>query len=262
LVEPGSTVMLSVGGQSIAASVAANGNWTAQIPPSAIPGGTGGLPVTITATDAAGNTATLTETVAMDTDAPETLNWVGYGRDGSGVDQIRTGITDDAVYLGRLAGSDANPMILDVTLADSTDIPVLGQTYHTPASTIPDGTHLVLASTDAAGNTSGAYLVTDDPSTSAVRMSDAIARSLGEFNIDTIDLHFAEDSSLTITEAQIAALSLTTDTVTVLGGNDDSVTIRGAQAQGSNGAGFNLFTLGDATLLIDEDIMQVHTGVV
>ncbi|MBS0125602.1 Ig-like domain-containing protein [Thetidibacter halocola] len=262
VVEPGSTVMLAVGGQSIAASVAANGGWTAQIPPSAIPGGTGGLPVTITATDAAGNTATLTEMVAMDTDAPETLSWVGYGRDGGGVDQIRTGITDDAVYLGRLAGTDANPMILDVALADSTDIPILGQTYHTPVSTIPDGTHLVLASTDAAGNSSGAYLVTDDPATNAVRMSDQIAQALGEFDVDTIDLHFAEDSSLTITEAQIVALSSITDTVTVMGGNDDIVTIRGAQAQGSNGAGYNVFTLGDATLLIDDDITQVHTGVV
>lgn len=261
-VEPGSTLELSVGGETITATVAADGSWSADIPASAITGGTGSLDIGITATDAAGNVETITQSVGLDTEAPDTLNWVGYGRDGSGVDQIRTEITEDTVYIGQLAGSDSNPMILDVSLADSTDIPALGQTYHSPASTIPDGTHLVLTSTDAAGNTSGAYLVTDDPATNEVRMSDDIADALGEYQIDTIDLHFAEDSNLTITEAQITALSSTSDAVTVHGGSDDSVTITGAQSHGSTGDGFNVFTLGDATVLIDDDITNIHTGVV
>ena len=89
-------------------------------------------------------------------------------------------------------------------------------------------------------------------------MSDDIAEALSDFQIDTIDLHFAEDSNLTITEAQIKALSENSDTVTIRGGSDDSVTITGAIAEGNDGNGFNVFSLGDATLLIEDDITQVH----
>lgn len=261
-VEPGSTVVLNVGGQSIAATVTGDGQWSADIPPSAIAGGTGSLTVEIVATDAAGNVDSTSKTLGLDTEAPDTLAWTGYGRDGTGIDQIRTEITEDTLYLGQLAGTDAAPLVLDVALADVTEIPVLGETYITPSNTIPDGTQLVLTSTDAAGNTSGALLVTDDPATNTVAMSDQIADALGSFQIDTIDLHFAEDSNLTITEAQITALSSTTDTVAVEGGSDDSVTITGATAQGGNGSGYNVFTLGDATILIDDDITNVNTGVV
>jgi len=260
-VEAGSTVVLSVGGETITATVVGS-NWSANIPASAIGSGTGTLSVMVTATDEAGNIDSTVKEIGLDTDVPETLNWTGYGRDGSGIDQIRTEITDDTLYLGQLAGSDSNPVVLNVALASVTEVPELGTTFITPSSNIPDGTHLVLTSTDAAGNTSGAYLVTDDPSTSTVKMSDQIAQALNAHQVDTIDLHFAEDSNLTITEAQITALSDTTDTVRIEGGSDDSVTITGATAQGSNGQGYNVFTLGDATLLIDDEITSVNTGVV
>jgi hypothetical protein len=165
------------------------------------------------------------------------------------------------VFLGQLTDPAGTPDVTAVAIDTTTDIPAIGQSYIDLTGSVADGTHLVLTSTDAAGNTSGSYLVTDDPATNTVQMSDDIASALSDFQIDTIDLHFAEDSSLTITEAQIKALSDHTDTVTIRGGSDDSVTITGAQAQGSqtvDGEGFNVFALGDARLLIEDDITSIH----
>lgn len=260
-VEDGSTVTVTVGGMAHVATVDASGSWSVDIPPAAMPTGTQSAPVLIEATDPAGNTRAITETLSVDTDAPGTLNWTGYGRDGAGVDLIRTELTSDDVFLGQLDGPAGTPTVSAVGIDTSTDIPVLGQTYIDLTGSVPDGTHLVLASTDAAGNTSGSYLVTDDPATNTVLMSDDIAGALSDFQIDTIDLHFAEDSNLTITEAQIKALSDHTDTVTIRGGADDSVTITGASAQGTqtvDGEDFNVFTLGDARLLIEDDISAIH----
>lgn len=260
-VEIGSGVTVTVGGMAHVATVDGAGNWTVDIPPSAIPAGTLSAPVLIEAVDPAGNTRAITETLSIDTEQPDTLGWTGYGRDGSGVDLIRTEITGDDVFLGQLSDPSGTPDVTPVAIDTTTDIPAIGQSYIDLTGSVPDGTHLVLASTDAAGNTSGAYLVTDDPATNAVQMSDDIAQALSDFQIDTIDLHFAEDSSLTITEAQIKALSDFTDTVTVRGGSDDQITITGATAQGSrtvDGEDFNVFELGDATLLIQDDITSVH----
>ncbi len=260
-VEVGSAVTVTVGGMAHVAAVDAAGNWTVDIPSAAIPTGTLSAPVEIEAVDPAGNTRTITEALSIDTDQPDTVSWTGYGRDGSGVDLIRTEITTDDVFLGQLDDPTGSPSVIAVNVDASTDIPAIGQTYMDLDGSVPDGTHLVLTSTDAAGNTSGAYLVTDDPATNTVLMSDDVAQALSDFQIETIDLHFAEDSSLTITEAQIKALSDHTDTVTIRGGSDDQVTITGAQAQGTrtvDGEGFNVFSLGDATLLIEDDITSVN----
>lgn len=265
-VEVGSTVIVTFGGVAHTAIVAANGAWSVDIPPSSIQSGTGVQVATIDATDLAGNTLSTTEDIMVDTVAPDQLAWEGYGRNHEGVDQIRTEISDDSVEISRVVdGEGANPSVVDVALDSQVDVDALDLTFHTFADAVPDGTHLVLSQTDEAGNVSGSYLVTDDPATSEVTMTDALASTLSDFNIETIDLEFAEDSHLTITEAQLTALSSNTDTLVVHGGADDSVTIIGATASGTHTEGsetFNVFTLGDATLLIDDDITNVSTGVV
>ncbi len=258
-VEAGATVVVTLNGIAHTATVNQNGGWTVDIPSTSIPANMdGNLPVTVTATDPAGNVRTTSESVTIDTQVPDTLSWEGYGRDGSGVDLIRTEITSDRVYLGNLVDGAGGPSVVDVNIDN--EVNVGNQTYMELTGSVPDGSHLVLATTDAAGNTSGAYLVTDDPATNTVRMSDDIATTLNQYNVDTIDLQFAEDAELTITEAQIKALSDTTDTVVVHGGADDQVTISGAQANGQqteDGTTYNVFTLGDATVLVEEDITNV-----
>lgn len=66
-VEVGSTVTLSFQGKTYMAMVDPAGNWTATLPAADLPSGEGAANVTISATDLAGNTSSLTETITYDT---------------------------------------------------------------------------------------------------------------------------------------------------------------------------------------------------
>ncbi|WP_372835958.1 Ig-like domain-containing protein, partial [Puniceibacterium confluentis] len=258
MVERGSSVSVTFGGMVHAAMVDPSGNWSVDIPPSAIPPGELDAPVLIEATDAAGNTRDLTASVRVDTVAPDAVNVESYTRDHTGLRGISTDLTDDTVTIGHVVGSGSGTEVRAVDFA-AFDIPSLGETSYAFARNVPDGSHLVITATDAAGNSSGTYLVVDDTTTSVVDMS--AASTLGQFQIGSIDLQFAEDSQLTITEAQLLALSSNSDTVTVSGGADDTVTILGAQFTGTStnaaGQNYNIFSLGDGAVLIEDDITNV-----
>ncbi len=255
-VELGSVVEVTMGGVVHVATVNQNGYWTVDIPGSSIPRGTLDAPVMIEATDPAGNVRTITETVSIDTDLPDSPVVESYTRDHTGLRGVSLETTADDIQIGHVV-SDTS---VEEVGFSADEIPALGETSYAFSQVVPDGSHLVIASTDDAGNTSGTYLVVDDTRTSEVTMTDALADTLSEFQIEKIDLQFAEDSAFTITEAQLVALSDHTDTLIVEGGADDSVTITGAQAAGTTAQGntsYNVFTLGDATLLIEDDITNV-----
>jgi hypothetical protein len=85
---------------------------------------------------------------------------------------------------------------------------------------------------------------------------------LSQFNIDELNLVHADNVNLTLTEADINALSGNSDTLTVHGGSDDTLTISGATANGSqtiDGETYDVYTLGDdgTTILVDEDVNTV-----
>ncbi|MBO9465812.1 hypothetical protein J7443_11270 [Tropicibacter sp. R15_0] len=267
-VESGSTVVVTFGGVQHTATVANDGSWSVNIPPSSIPAGTSVETATVTATDLAGNTRSTTTSISIDTDVPQALDWVGDGRtsDGNATDTIRTELTDNEVYIGEVTGSGASTTVNELALSTSDGEPVqIGSELFLPLQTpVSDGSLLVLGSTDDAGNMSSSLLVTED-SSDTLTMTDALASAVSGFNVEAIDLNFAEDTNLTITEDQLAALSANTDTLVVRGGADDSVTITGAQSAGTHTEGgetFNVYTLGDTTLLIDDDITNINTGVV
>ena len=79
-----------------------------------------------------------------------------------------------------------------------------------------------------------------------------------------MDLQFAEEANLTITEAALVNLSDSTDALTVHGGSDDTVTIAGATLTGStnvDGQGFDIYSLGsEGTVILDDDI-NVNTAI-
>ncbi|MFL4472072.1 hypothetical protein ACERZ8_20120 [Tateyamaria armeniaca] len=117
-------------------------------------------------------------------------------------------------------------------------------------------------STDAAGNTSGTYVVLDDESAnSAIDLSNP---SLGGYQIEAVELQFAEEANLTITEAQLVGLSDATDTLTIHGGADDTVTIAGATWTGSvavDDQTYDVYSLGtEGTVILDDDI-TVNTAI-
>ena len=86
-----------------------------------------------------------------------------------------------------------------------------------------EGTTLLVQAEDDAGNTSGTLMVIDKNGSPTLHVDHAVASGM---NVETIDLTQA-DVDLTITEAQIRALSENSDQITVRGGADDQVTITG-----------------------------------
>ncbi|MEL7091575.1 MAG: Ig-like domain-containing protein [Pseudomonadota bacterium] len=255
-VEAGSTVMVDFNGAVMAASVDAAGNWSLDIPPSAIPSGTYTADITVMATDAVGNTETIADTLRIDTEAPDGPVIASFTRDGSGIRGISTDQSDGDLAVAAVSETGA---ITDVA-ATQTDIDVLGETLFTFGQTVPDGSDLVVTSTDAAGNVSGTYVAFDDETPgSTISLGNA---GLGDYQIEQVDLQFAEEARLTITEAALLALSDSSDQLTVDGGSDDIVNIAGATRTGTTSVGGNtyeIYTLGEGTVLIDDDI-QVNTA--
>jgi hypothetical protein len=254
-VEPGSSVMVTFDGTSHAATVDAAGNWSVTIPPGAITPGTYDAAISVTATDRVGNVETITDALAIDTDAPDGPVIASYTRAADGIRGISTEIDDDALAVHQING---NGSITEVE-ATSGDNEFLGETSFRFASNVPDGSHLIVTATDGAGNSSGTYLVLDDESiNSQVHLT---SPELGAFNIETVDLQFAEEAHLSLDAATLTGLSSNTNTLTVEGGADDRVTIVDATRTGTTARGgqdYDIYTLGDeGTLIIDDDITVV-----
>ena len=130
-------------------------------------------------------------------------------------------------------------------------------TFDTPIS---DGTHLVVSSEDGAGNSSSTLLVLEDNATEVGSTGHA---GLSQFNIDALNLDYAADVNLTLTEADINALSDDSNSLTIHGGSvddNDTVTITGATDTGTtqtiDGQTYDVYTIGDdgTTLVIEDDI--------
>ena len=217
--------------------------------------GTYDAAIVVTATDMVGNVDTLSDTLAIDTDAPEGPVIASYTRDGDGIRGISTDINDDMLEVHQV---NNNGTVTEVD-ATSVDIPQINETNFQFNNEVPDGSHLVITATDDAGNSSGTYVVLDDESVnSEVSLNSDV---LGNYNIETIDLSFAEEGNLTIDEATLLDLSSNTNALQIDGGNDDTVTVTGAVRSGStvrDGQSYDIYTLGEeGTLYIDDDVTVV-----
>lgn len=255
-VELGSTVLVTIAGQQMQAQVSGS-TWSVAVPASVIPTADGdNVSILIAATDQAGNTKSISETMVVDNVAPDAPDMTAITRDQS---QAVRGIvlenTGDDVVIERVSNTGSQNVNFN-----EQDNSFTGETTYSFNQVVPDGSHLVITATDAAGNSSGTYVVVDDPNTSQSNVS--LAGNLGGRQIDAIDLEFTEEATLTITEAQIVAMTGEDNTVRVLGNNDDAVRITGATRTGSrfeDGQNYDVYDLGDATVLIDDDINNVST---
>ncbi|MEP5730663.1 MAG: Ig-like domain-containing protein [Sulfitobacter sp.] len=246
-VEQGSTVVVNFDGTNHTAFVDAAGNWSVTIPPSAIRTGEYNAAITVTATDPVGNVDTLSDTLAIDTSAPEGPVIASFTRDGDGIRGISTETSDDDLTVFQVSDTGAiNEVGARVTGDDI-------ETDFRFNANVPDGSHLVVTATDAAGNSSGTYVVLDDEVAQTTTTLNNAA--LGRHNIESVDLSFAEEGSLTIDEASLLALSSNTNELLVKGGSDDSLTIQGATYQSNDGQGHDVYSLGsEGTIIVDDDI--------
>lgn len=254
-VEAGSRVVVNFDGIDHLALVDADGNWSVTIPPSSITPGTYEAAVIVTATDAVGNIDTLRDTLAIDTQAPEGPVVASYTRDNSGVRGISTETNEGLVEVHEVQDNGAVAQVDALAY----DIPQRGETTFQFSANVPDGSHLVVTATDDAGNASGTYLVLDDEiSNSQVSLGNP---ALGAYNIEAVDLTFAEEARLTLDEASLLALSQNSNEVLIKGGTDDQVSMSGAQPSGStirDGERYDIYTLGqEGSVVVDDDINVV-----
>ena len=255
-VEAGSTVMVDFNGTVLAAVVDGAGNWSLEIPPSAIPDGTYAAEVVVMATDAVGNTETITDMLQIDTEAPDGPVIASFTRDGDGIRGISTETSDGELAVAQVSDSGA---VTDVAAIQADN--VFGETEFRFNQNVPDGSDLVVTATDAAGNTSGTYVAFDDETAGSTISLGSPA--LGNYQIEQVDLQFAEEANLTITEAQLVALSDNSDTLVVHGGSDDTVTIAGASLTGTtsvDGQTYDVYSLGSGTVILDDEI-NVNTTI-
>ncbi len=249
--EPNSSVVVTVDGVVRSTTSDASGNWFVTYENGSLAEGTYTANATLAVTDAAGNTATANATFAVDTEITNpVVQSVTFSDDDVTSLSLSTENQDYEIHALNQDGSTAELATTEVALGGDESLYVLN-----PKAS--DGTHLVIASTDDAGNQSDTLLVLDDNVTNAGTLDHAAA---GNFNIEGIELDYASDANLTLTEAQIKELSDTSDTLTIHGGSDDQITVTDAtktnQTVDIEGEAYDVYTVGNdgVTLIVDQDI--------
>lgn len=262
-VEPGSTVVVTINSVQRTAVVDASGNWSANFSAADLPEGAYAATASITATDAAGNTQTISENFSVDTfGAPE---YHGLSTDSGSIDSLtfEDDISGMSVFSVDDSGNVAN--ISGVAQTDEDRDP-FSQTFGEPQTTffinpsanVPDGTTLVVSGTDTAGNSADTLLITEDGVTGNVLENSGFSG----FDIEILDLDESADANIVITEDNIKALSQNSDTLVVHGGTDDTITVTGVtstETRTIEGETFNVYTIGNdgATLYVEEDVNVV-----
>lgn len=255
-VEAGSTVNVTFEGVTRAATVAADGTWRVTYTGAEVPQGEYDATIRIAATDSVGNTRSITETVAVDTSAPEVPTFESVLYADRGVRAISTSLTEDDIEIHAIAGNGAVTSPAFRATADS-EFDEINYRFTTP---IPNGSHLVITAEDAAGNSTASLFVLEESLTNTVDIHKA---GLSGFNIEEINLQFAEDSELTLTVQDLEQLCSHSNRLTVHGGEDDTVTVIGATLTGDtaeiDGRTYRIYDYGHngGTLIIDEEIHVV-----
>ena len=253
-VEANSTVVVTLSnGSSVTTTATADGLWSATFSSDAMPRGELDASVTVQATDPVGNVASFTEGFVIDTVAPGSPEVVSFTRDASGLRGIGTESTDDT-YTFTTVDEDGTIGTVD---AVRTENQFFDESTFRFAETVPDGTYLVINTEDLAGNASSTLLIVDNTSAPDVDLDRA---GLSGFDFSTIDLTFAPEAELSISEDQILALTGADRQLMVKGDADDMVNLIGGIDSGTttqiDGDVYRLYTLGDsgASVLIDDDI--------
>lgn len=264
--EAGASVVVRIaGGGSLTTTADASGHWSTTFTGAGLPRGELETSVSVTATDRAGNVSSYSQPLAIDTIAPGAPDVLQFTRNVVGLTRIETDEISENYDFTRV---DANGQVSHIDAVRSVD-EVFGTqnvsfgyfdngSFH--STPVPDGSYLIVNSTDTAGNESSTLLVVNNTNAPDVDLSRS---GLDGFDLSAVDLTFAPDSQLTITEAQILSLTGPDHTLVVKGGADDLVTLTDATATGQtqqiDGEVYNIYTVGQsgATVLLDDDITTV-----
>jgi large repetitive protein len=246
------SVMVRLEGISRAATVAADGSWSVSFAGGEIGGGEFFSAATVTVIDAAGNRRVDSAVIEIDTVGPDAASITSALHTPAGLLAFGTAGGETGMEI-HLVGADGS--------ADKVDFTTLAQgglgNLHLLDQPAPDGSALIVTNMDAAGNQTDTLVLFSNQGEVTLDLATA---SLDGFEIAAIDLQYAPNADLVITESQLRALAEGTDALVVHGDAQDSVTAIGAQSTGESvdigGHSYSIWTLGDAgaTLIIDDEI--------
>lgn len=152
--EGADTVRVNFGGATRNATVAADGSWTVDYAPGEFASGETDVPVTVTATDAAGNRATDASTINIDTFVNRLANAPGQVE---GDDIVNNAEASDGITLNGVVEEGSTVMVTFENTTRSATVDADGNwSVHFDAAEIPSGEYnatVQIAATDAAGNT-------------------------------------------------------------------------------------------------------------
>ena len=257
VVEIGSSVVVSFGGVENAATVNSAGAWTVDFSAAEIATVAAGQSdafaanIVVKATDIAGNTAEISDTVQVDLVAPGAADVVLVGTEEAGASLVQLGEASPDVTFDQFVNGASTAQVVNLE-------PGAGPVFFNfeEGSVVPDGSHLLVTNNDDAGNSTSTLVVLQDTSS-----FDLSAGALGDFNISEINLETTNGVNLEITADQLKALSADTDELVVHGDDNDSVVIAdlvGETASGTKEIGsqtYDVYDLGgDASLIIDQAI--------
>jgi Bacterial Ig-like domain len=250
--EANAEVSIEIDGVTRTGTADGDGNWSVDFESGTIAAGEYTATATITATDAVGNTREITDTFTVDTVAAPVITAQTISNEGA-VTALQTTDMSDPAILYEISGDDPASN-LNATV---TDLPS-GQYYG--FDPVSDGSSIVVAAADSEGNSADTLVVLDQNGPAIV---DLTVSGLANFDIEAVNLDFADDSQLTITADMLNDLSDSSNNLHIQGGTDDTVTAIGAVATGETeniaGNTFAVYTLGDegGRLIIDDDISVV-----
>ena len=257
-VEPGSQVSVVFNEKTYKASVTADGAWSVTIPQQGLEDGAyedGAYKALfhVLATDAAGNTAILTDSIEIDQSSPDApqIETHEYGFSDKTTKKVSFSQTSDNLSVDQVS-SDGSAQSLHITSSNDT---ANSRTYIDFQTPVPDGSTLVVTAQDDAGKSNGTLMILDVGIGSSHDLS---GFDLDAYEITVIDLQSVEATEVTLTEEQVLGLSSLSNTVKVYGNDNDSLVLTGAVKGEKVTEGedtFILYTMGDeARILADEDL--------
>lgn len=255
--EPGASVVLRLpSGAFVTVTANSSGAWTANFAAADVPRGEMASSVSVTATDRAGNVSNFTQNFVVDTVAPGAPEVTMVVKTTSGALRgIYTEASTDS-YSFHEVKADGSTLTVNETHTTAD-----GETNFAFNRGVPDGSYLVVNTADAAANESSTLLVVNNTNAPIVDLNRA---GLANFDLSAIDLTVAPQASLTITEAQLNAITGPNHSLIVKGGADDSVTLTGGTATTEtkviDGQTYKLYHLGpDSSVYVDADILTQTT---
>lgn len=237
-----------------------NGLWSVNFTANQIPTGERtGIPISVTATDTAGNVSgPFEKTFDVDTVAPSTPRVIAAEDVDGGYRGITTSGTTDVYTFSQVDATGRAQTVL-ATEQEGTRNGVREDRFDF-ATDIPDGSYLVINTRDAAGNEANTLFIKNTSTGVEVNLD---RQGLESFDFSAIDLTRAPNARLTITADQLEALTGPDQTLIIKGDGNDTVTLRDvmgpAVRETINGQAYDIYTLGDsgARILLEDDVHRL-----